>query len=638
MKTITQSRIARKMAGTILVSGLLITLGLTLIQLAIEYRLYLSDIQKQVEAIKSGYLPSLTQSLWVYDDDMTQAQLDGLLNLQGIAYAAIVQHDCVIFQAGQPVNEGQIEEKFILRHAESDISHDIGILQVVHDLGDVYAKMKISALQVIATNILVVGIVSTILLILFHLLVSRRLFDLSRELSEIQPVPDAALEEKGINYPGGKAPDEIQQVTNATAIMKERINSVFTTLRSSENRYRKLISEMSAGFALYEMIYDTSGRSFDYRFLEVNPAFEKLTGLHAGEIKDKTARELFPGKPPRLLDVYDKVTSSGVATSMETYSKKLGKYHEYIVYRPEDKKVAVLLTDISDRKRFEQKEAEAKKILEHNVRERTKDLEARMADSDRLNQAMTNLLEDLKESNQRHEALSGKLAEANKELEAFTYSVSHDLRAPLRGIDGFSKALVEDCSSDLDEQGLHYIDRVRKATLRMGQLIDDLLRLSRVSRAELKKMPVNLSSITRDIAQQLRQTFSKRNIHIKVAENVTVKADPNLIHIVMENLLGNAFKFTGKKKIARIEFGCELRPDHTMVWLKDSGDGFDMQFFEKLFGPFERLHRTDEFEGTGIGLSIVKRIITRHNGRVWAESTRGKGASFFFTIPAEKEK
>ncbi len=626
------------MAATILVSGLLITLGLTLIQLVIEYRQHLFDLQNQVDAIKGGSLPGLTRSLWVYNDDMIQAQLEGLLNLQDIAYAAIVQHGCVTFQAGQPVHGRQIEKKFILRYVESDVVHDIGILQVVHDLGDIYTKMKIKAFQVIATNFLVVGIVSTILLILFHLLVSRRLFGLSGELSGIQVGPDVLSEGKNINSPGGKPPDEIQLVTDAITIMKERIDAAFTTLRFSENRYRRLISEMSAGFVLYEIIYDTSGCPFDYRFLEVNPAFEKLTGLSTGEIKKKTARELFPGTSPRLLDVYDKVASSGVATKMETYSRKRDKHHESIVYRAGDNNVAVLLTDISDRKRFEQKEAEAKKILEQKVRERTKDLEARMAESVQLNRAMTLLLEDLKESNQRHETLSGELAEANKELEAFTYSVSHDLRAPLRGIDGFSRALVEDCGSNLDEQGRHYIDRVRKATLRMGQLIDDLLRLSRVSRTQLKKIPINLSNITRDIAQQLQRRFPKRNIEVEITENVMVTADPNLIHIVMENLLGNAFKFTGKKEIARIEFGCELRPDHTMVWLKDNGDGFDMQFAEKLFGPFERLHRTDEFEGTGIGLSIVKRIITRHNGRIWAESTRGKGASFFFTLPAEKER
>jgi len=222
---------------------------------------------------------------------------------------------------------------------------------------------------------------------------------------------------------------------------------------------------------------------------------------------------------------------------------------------------------------------------------------------------------------------------ANKELESFTYSVSHDLRAPLRSIDGFSQALLEDYEDKLDAQGKDYLQRVRAASQRMGELIDDLLNLSRVSRTELHVESVDLSEIGKAIVAELKETHPERQVEFVVQEGVTVHGDKNLLRVVMRNLLDNAWKYTGKHEHARIEFGLFWQKGEAIYFVRDDGAGFDMAYGNKLFNPFQRLHNMDEFPGTGIGLSTVQRIIHRHGGNIWAEGALEKGATFYFTLP-----
>lgn len=226
-----------------------------------------------------------------------------------------------------------------------------------------------------------------------------------------------------------------------------------------------------------------------------------------------------------------------------------------------------------------------------------------------------------------------QLSAANKELEAFSYSVSHDLRAPLRSIDGFSQALLEEYQGKLDDMGKGYLERVRKATQRMGLLIDDMLKLSRITRAEMKHESVDLSGMVREIAEARQKSDPDRAVDMTVQAGITVQGDPYLLKIAMENLVKNAFKFTGKEAHPRIEFGTALRDGETACFIRDNGAGFDMAYVDKLFGAFQRLHTSDEFPGTGIGLATVQRIIHRHGGGVWAEGETGKGATFYFTLP-----
>ncbi len=227
---------------------------------------------------------------------------------------------------------------------------------------------------------------------------------------------------------------------------------------------------------------------------------------------------------------------------------------------------------------------------------------------------------------------TSQLAAANRELEAFCYSVSHDLRAPLRSIDGFSQALLEDCSDKLDADGRDCLRRVRSASQRMGELIDALLKLSRVARAGIHRTRLDLSAIARQIADGLAAAHPERQVDWFIEPELYVEGDRHLLSVVMENLLENAFKYTGRNAHAHIEFGRLPNGDAARFYVKDDGAGFDMAYADKLFQPFQRLHRPDEFEGHGIGLATVQRIIHRHGGRTWATSESGRGATFFFEL------
>lgn len=225
------------------------------------------------------------------------------------------------------------------------------------------------------------------------------------------------------------------------------------------------------------------------------------------------------------------------------------------------------------------------------------------------------------------------LASANRELEAFSYSVSHDLRAPLRAVDGFSHALLEDCGDHLDETCKGYLKRVRAATQSMGKLIDDLLNLSRLSRTAMSVAKVDLSAIANDIIKRLQEAEPNRDMEIRVQEKIWAQVDPSLIKIALENLLSNAWKYTSKHAKGHIEFGVVSTPRGQALFVRDDGAGFDMAYAQRLFGAFQRLHSSSEFPGTGIGLATVQRIIHRHGGLIWAESQVEKGAIFYLTLP-----
>lgn len=284
----------------------------------------------------------------------------------------------------------------------------------------------------------------------------------------------------------------------------------------------------------------------------------------------------------------------------------------------------------------EQKQAEEK------IRDDQIEFQRLLAAADVSREVLLSVVEDQHSAEAKLSQLNAELEErihertiqleaANQELEAFSYSVSHDLRAPLRGIDGWSLALSEDYRDQLDENGRQYIDHVRGETQRMGQLIDDLLNLSRVTRIEMKRCIVDLTKLAQTVAARLQRENPQRLVEFVIQPELTATGDPNLLEIVLTNLLDNAYKFTGKQPQPLIEFGQIVLDGKLAYFIRDNGAGFNMEHAKNLFGAFQRMHKQSDFPGTGIGLTTVQRIIRRHGGEVWVEARKNEGATFYFT-------
>lgn len=337
---------------------------------------------------------------------------------------------------------------------------------------------------------------------------------------------------------------------------------------------------------------------FDGYFKRLNPEWQSTTGWTPQELMSKPYLEfVHPDDRAATIDEAGKLADGRPTISFDNrYLCKDGSYKWFqwkAAPLPERQVIYAAARDVSDRKKMD---------------------------------------EDLSRLNTDLQAQTVRLEAANKELEAFCYSVSHDLRAPLRGIDGFSLALIEDYADRLDAEGRDHLERVRAASQRMAQLIDDLLNLSRVTRGEIRREPVDLSAIARAGAAELQAGHPQRRVDVVIADGLRTEGDPRLLKIVMDNLLGNAWKYTGKHPRATIEVGVASRNGRTTYFVRDDGAGFDMACAGKLFGAFQRLHGTAEFPGTGIGLATVQRIINRHGGRVWAEGAVERGATVYFTL------
>lgn len=400
----------------------------------------------------------------------------------------------------------------------------------------------------------------------------------------------------------GKAFDEMAA---ALARREKERQSAELALRESEERYR-IVADYAAD---WEYWFGTEGT-----FIYISPSCKEITGYCAAAFYDNPdlmLRIVHPDDQQCVKDHFRLASSP----SIEIRNPRFLEFR-IITNDGRIRWISHSCRPVFDAaggylgKRAGNYDITARKEAEEEIRKLNEKLEQRVAER------------------------TAQLEAANRELESFCHSVSHDLRAPLRHLDGFSRIIEEDCGQKLDEKGLGYLQRIRTAAVKMGNLIDALLNLSRLTRSGMNPEIVDLSVMARDIAVEFSKSEPERNVEFRIADGVNVLADATLMKVVMDNLLGNAWKYTSKKEKAVIEFGVDTVNGRRACFVRDNGAGFDMVYADKLFSAFQRLHRDDEFEGIGIGLATVQRILHRCNGEIWAEGTVGEGATFYFALAA----
>jgi PAS domain S-box-containing protein len=402
-----------------------------------------------------------------------------------------------------------------------------------------------------------------------------------------QPIYDAQGRYRGIRS-SGRDISEVKEAEEA--------------LEKSEAKYRSLFENMTDGFAFHEIVTDQAGKPVDYVFLEVNGAFEKLTGLRRRDVVGRRVTEVMPGienEPADWIDSYGKVALTGQEARFERYAEKLGRWYAVTAYSPAPGKFATLFEDVT-----------AHKLAQEALREYAEELQS----------------------------YSERLKQSNRELEDFAYIASHDLQEPLRKVVAFGGRLRERYEEALDEKGRDYLDRMLRASERMQQLINDLLRLSRVTTKARPFGPVDLHGVAVGVLSDLEEHISRTGAEVQLGDLPRVQADAVQMRQLLQNLLTNALKFHRRGVRPRVKIGATIEDGHAVVTVADNGIGFDEKYADRIFRPFQRLHGRGQYEGSGMGLSICKKILERHGGRITARSRPGEGATFFVQMSLAREE
>jgi len=601
------SPLARRLVAATIAASTVVALLATAFQLYLDYRRDLGQIDATFNQVSQTYLPTIANALWATNRHEVQLALDGLKQLPDVQYVAVHEGATLWAEAGRR-NAARVQSRdYMLTHQHRDQLLTIGTLSMTVNMDGVYQRLLEKFWIILLSNGIKTFLVAGFMFWLFHWFITRHLQKIAGFAARLGS--ENLNQNLRLDRPTQKTPDEFDQVVDGFQLMQSNLKAALEALKQDiqarervEEELRQLNAELEQRVADRTRMLQEQARIIDEIHDAVisidmegfltswNLGAERLFGYTATQVLGRNSCVLFPNTQA-VLDPQRIQDGQAFEAPIQRKNGEILYAHLSIsALHNADKQVcgyACYALDISARK-----QAEA--------------LAARRAT---------------------------ELEASNRELEAFSYSVSHDLRAPLRGIDGFSQALIEDCGSQLDQTGHEYLHRIRRAAQRMGLLIDNMLRLARVTRSEMHYTQVDLTALATAIAMDLQASKTHGGSSIRVQPGLSAYGDQALLHIVMENLLENAIKFTSKTPQPQIAVGVEQLNGRLIYFVRDNGAGFDMAFASKLFGAFQRLHREEEFPGTGIGLATVKRIIRRHGGEVWAESTLGKGSTFFFTLP-----
>lgn len=588
-----------RLAAATIAFSTFIALMATAFQLYLDYRHDLGQIDSTFDQVGQSYLPTIANALWATNRKELQVALDGLARLPDVQYVAVREGAALWAQAGQPKSRNVLSRDYPLSHVHRNEKMAIGNLTMVMDMGGVYQRLLDKFWVIFITNGVKTFLVAGFMLWLFSWLVTRHLHRIADFASRMGP--DNLGQQLTLARPARphEAPDEFDSVLDGFNRMQSNLASSMHALRESEARFRVLFEQAAVGVAQIE--------SETGKFLRVNQKYCDILGYSQDELRQLDFRTItYPDDLPADAANMDALKAETVReySTEKRYRRKDGSLVWVnltvsalcVPGAPPLHHIAVA-QDITARKQAEMEIQEFNAELERRVADRTAQLQA-----------------------------------VNHELEAFSYSVSHDLRTPLRSIDGFSQALAEDYGEHLDAVGHDYLSRVRRAAQRMGVLIDDLLRLARVTRADMTHTRVDLSALAEEVGDYLCKHRGYSAAALTVQAGLASHGDPALLRVVLENLLDNAWKYSSKIPQPKIVLGCLEQGGRVVYFVRDNGAGFEMTYVNKLFGAFQRLHRDEDFSGTGVGLATVKRIVHRHAGEVWAEGCPGEGAAFYFTL------
>jgi PAS domain S-box-containing protein len=605
MRSFRDAPIKRKLTLVIVITSLAVLLAAGMALLAYERSRFQNEMAGRMSNLADIVGSNSAASLTFEDPKEAQRILGSLRGNEHIVAAAIYDKQGKLFASypadknfrllppqAVPLGNRLENDRLILSQPILLDNEQLGTVYIHSDLGELETRLK-SYGAILVAILLGSVVLAFVLSSALQRLISEPILHLVDTVKTVAGSKDYSV--RAVKH----GADELGSLIDGFNEMLSQIQAREMALRESEEQFRAMFELAGVGKIQVDPV--------TARMVRVNRKMCEITGYSEKELLALKITQLgHPEDHERDAAAFNRMMAGDApeyAVDMR-YVRKDGRIIWVAVNatllrdasgRPQ--RTVGVIQDITDRMKAEDEIRALNAGLEERVKERTAQLET-----------------------------------ANKELEAFSYSVSHDLRAPLRSIDGFSRIIQDRYSTNLDSSAKGYFDRVREATRRMGQLIDDMLMLSRVTRTEMKRDDVNLSEMAEGIIQELRQRDPQRNVEFVAAQGAVAKGDAHLLHIVLDNLLGNAWKYSGKREVAKIEFGLAHADGKSAYFVKDNGAGFDMAYAERLFNPFQRLHTSSEFPGSGIGLTIVHRIIQRHGGSMWVEAAVDKGAAIFFKL------
>ncbi|MBE9469176.1 MAG: PAS domain S-box protein [Bacteroidetes bacterium] len=510
------------------------------------------------------------------------------------------------------------------------------MIDFANDKAESFNQNSIDILQKSKKNFFIFFIVSFVISIILFLWIYQSIsYPINNMINRIKNVSGDKMKgfPKNTNNQLSVLDFAISEFENRKKILEENINIRTKELKEARNLIVNAIDNAPIGIVEVGL---------DGKFNEVNMAFCDIVGYSTKELDEMTFTELTVEEDKNIGKEFmeNAIKGKELKTKFEKrYIHKSGGIVftsvSSLLVKDENNKPLHFFTqisDISEQKKYELELTTHKNELENKIFMRTAELDEKALNLSRSRQALTFLLEDVNEIKKQLEISNSKLLDSNKELESFSYSVSHDLKAPLRAVIGFSQILNEDFAPQLNQESKRYIGLIKDNAENMGTLINDLLNFSRMGRTVLQKSQIDLPAIVQRVKNELQAGVKDQKISFKVNPLPMINADEKLIYHVMLNLISNAVKFTDNVKNAIVEIGCTSKKNENVFYVKDNGIGFDMKYAGKIFDVFQRLHTVEEFPGTGIGLSIVQRIIHKHEGKIWVESEKNKGTTFFFTI------